>query len=335
MDLKMLCEMNAVGGDEKAIRKVLIEECEKRGAEAHIDRAGNVVAFKKGTGDGQKHVLFDAHMDEVGFIIMDANEEGLLLFRPVGSIDPRVSVSKYVVIGENKVKGVIGALAIHLQTAEDMKNVLGFSGLYIDIGAKDKEEALAACPPGSYAYFDNGYEPLGDGMVVSKALDDRVGCYNLLRILDNEYACDVTCVFATMEEINGRGAAGAGYTAKADTVIVLEGTAAGDMGDVEEKDRVCEAGKGVAISFMDKSTIADQALYREMIALAEKEKIAYQIKGGVTGSNDAGPYQRSAGGKRTCVLSVPCRYIHGPSSVAKLSDIDAQYELAKAFACQA
>jgi len=334
MELKTLCELNGASGQEGAVRKAILEAARPLCDDIRIDRMGNVIAFKKGR-TGGRHLLFSAHMDEVGFIILDATEEGLLVFRPVGGIDPRVTVSKYVVVGEKKWKGVIGALAIHLQSAEDRKRVLDYDGLYIDIGAKTRDEALADCPPGSYAYFDSCYQEFGDGCAVSKALDDRVGCYNLLRLLENTYDADVTCAFVTQEEVGLRGAAGAAFAAQADTVLVLEGTTAGDMGDVEKVRRVCEPGKGVAISFMDHASIAHRGLYGELMALAQKRGIAHQVKRGATGGNDAGAYQRSKQGVRTCVLSVPCRYIHGPSSVVKLSDVEAQYDLARAYAEEA
>ena len=150
MELKELCLLNGVSGDEKEIRKAIMEQAKPLCDSVKIDRMGNVIAFKKGN-KGGRHILFSAHMDEVGFIIMDATEDGMLMFRPVGGIDPRVCVSKYVVIGEKKVKGVIGAMAIHLQSREDMKRVLPFDNLYIDIGAKSKDEALGECPPGTFA----------------------------------------------------------------------------------------------------------------------------------------------------------------------------------------
>ena len=334
MDLKTLCELNGASGQEGAVRRALMEAARPLCDDVRIDRMGNVIAFKKGRRGGRR-ILFSAHMDEVGFIILDATEDGLLMFRPVGGIDPRVTVSKYVVVGEKQIKGVIGALAIHLQTAEDRRRVLDFDNLYIDIGAKNKDEALADCPIGSYAYFDSAYEPFGDGCVAAKALDDRVGCWNLLRLLEGDYGADVTCAFVTQEEVGLRGAMGAAFAAQADTVIVLEGTTAGDMGDVEKVRRVCEPGLGVAVSFMDHASIATRSLYRELMDLAESRGIAHQVKRGVSGGNDAGAYQRSKGSVRTCVLSVPCRYIHGPSSVVKLSDAEAQYALAKAYAEQA
>ena len=332
MDLKTLCELNGASGHEKAVRKAIVEAARPLCDDVHIDRMGNVIAFKKGKGDGSKHLQFSAHMDEIGFIIIDATEDGLLQFRPIGGIDPRVAVSKYVVVGEKEIKGVIGALAIHLQTAEDRKRVLGFDNLYIDIGAKTRDEALADCPRGCYAYFDSAYQEFGDGFVVAKALDDRVGCYTMLRLLQDEFDADITCAFVTQEEVGLRGATGAAFATDADTVIVLEGTTAGDMGDVPKAQRVCEPGLGIVVSFMDRATIANREVYRQMMELAEKKGIPHQIKRGATGGNDAGAYQRRKEGKRTCVLSVPCRYIHGPSSVVKLSDVEAQYQLAKAFA---
>ena len=334
MELKTLCELNGASGNEGAVRKAILEAARPLCDHVRIDRMGNVIAYKKGR-TGNRRLMFSAHMDEVGFIILDATDDGLLQFRSVGGVDPRVIVSKFVLVGEKQVKGVIGALAIHLQSAEDRKRVLGYDSLYIDIGAKTKDEALADCPPGSYVYFDSSYQPFGDGCVVSKALDDRVGCYNLLRLLENSYDADVTCAFVTQEEVGLRGAHGAAFDAGADAVIVLEGTTAGDMGDVEKVRRVCEPGKGVTVSFMDNASIANRELYRELLALAEEKGIAAQVKRASTGGNDAGAYQRTQQGVRTCVLSVPCRYIHGPSSVVKLSDVEAQYQLARAFAEQA
>lgn len=335
MDLKTLCEINGASGDEKRVRAALLEAARPLCTSVKIDRMGNVIAFKKGLGGSDRHLLFCAHMDEVAFLVLDATDDGLLLFRPVGGIDPRVAVSKYVVVGEKQVKGVIGALAIHLQSREDRKRVLPWDGLYIDIGAKTKDEALAECPAGSFAYFDNGFSPLGPGYAVSKALDDRVGCYNLLRLLEGTYAADITCAFVVMEEIGSRGAMGAAFASDADTAIIFEGTAAGDMGDTDETRRVCQAGKGVAVSFMDRTTIGDRALYQELLSLAQEKGIPAQPKRGVTGGNDARAFQRVGAGKRACVLSVPCRYIHGPSSVLCLADLDAQLALAKAYAEQA
>ena len=333
MELKQLCEIHAPSGDEGRLRKILLEEGKRLCGDgnAYIDRSGNVICTRKGTQPGKPHVCVSAHMDEVGFIIEAATEEGLLRFHPIGGIDPRVVVSKRVLVGKELLHGVIGAMAIHLQSAADRSRVLSFDDLYIDIGAKDKDEAITKCPIGTYAYFDTPYQPFGDGFVCAKALDDRVGCYNILELMRETYPGDVTFVFAAQEEVGCRGSNGAAYGVRPDIVLNLEGTAANDLGNVDEQFKVCCPTQGVAISFMDNSSIGQRKLFKEVVRLAEQENIPHQIKRGITGGNDAGAYQRAAAGCQTCVLSVPCRYIHSGASVAYLEDIQSQYALVHAF----
>ena len=315
MDLKQLCEIHAPAGEEKRIRKALLAEARSLCGEENvrIDRMGNVLCFKKGREPGKPHVCVSAHMDEVGFIIMGATEDGLLRFRPIGSIDPRVVVSKRILVGEDLVPGVIGAMAIHLQSAADRERVLG------------------KCPAGTYAHFDTPYMTFGDGFVCAKALDDRVGCYTILELLKDSYPCDVTFAFVTLEEGGMRGSQGAAFAIQPDIAINLEGTAANDLGDVDSQFQVCCPGNGVAVSFMDKSSISQRRLFQKMLAIARENDVPHQVKRGVTGSNDAANYQRAASGALTCVLSVPCRYIHSGASVCCLSDVDAQIQLTRAF----
>lgn len=328
MDLKTLCELNGVSGNETAVRKALYEAARKVCASVHIDKMGNVICHKKGSLENAPHIALAAHMDEVGFIVAGYTDDGLLRFRPIGGIDPRVIISKWVKAGD--VPGVIGAKAIHLQSADDRQKVLGYDGLYIDIGAKDKAEAEGLCPLGTYVSFDTACEPLGD-LIVSKALDDRVGCYNLLRLLKNDYPCDITVAFVSQEEVGLRGSMGAAYAIDADAAIILEGTASNDLGDVPDRFHVTSVNQGVAVSFMDGASIADRDMFRQMMDVARQNDIPVQVKRGVTGGNDAGSFQRARAGLRTVVLSVPCRYIHSGSNVASMADIDAQYALADAF----
>ena len=331
MDLKRLTDAFGPSGCEREVRALIMKEARKVCEDVSLDRMGNVICRKRGRDRTKPRVALAAHMDEVGFIITGYTDDGLLRFRPVGGMDPRVAVSKWVVIGQDRLPGVIGALAIHLQSAQDREKVLDFEKLYIDIGEKDKEEAKKLCPLGSYAVFDTPYTLFGDGFVCAKALDDRVGCQSLLEALTADYAGDLCCVFVTQEEVGLRGSKTAAFLTQPDIAIILEGTSANDLGDVEERDRVCVPGEGVAVSFMDHASIGDKDLFQKLIALAQGEGIPHQIKRGVTGGNDAGSFQRTGGGARTCVLSVPCRYIHSGVTAAKLSDIKAQADLARAF----
>ncbi|MDD3335834.1 MAG: M20/M25/M40 family metallo-hydrolase [Eubacteriales bacterium] len=338
MELKNLCEMQGISGREELVRMAVYHECVEVLGEKNvtIDRMGNVIAHKKGTRRNAPSVLLCAHMDEVGLMAISYTDDGLLRVRAIGGIDSRVLVSKRVKVGyftpdHEPLNGVIGAMAIHQQTAEDRKSVLPIDQLYVDIGAKDQDEAKAKVPEGTPITFDTPYTPFGDGMLLCKAADDRVGCYNLLRLLHAKTKYDTHFVFTCQEEVGCRGATGAAFRLQPDIALVLEGTTANDMGDIPEAQRVCLAGKGVAISFMDNASIAHPALFQEMMALAEASGIPHQVKMSVSGGNEGGAMQRAGSGAKTCVLSVPCRYIHSPSTVCSFTDIEAQYQLCKAY----
>ena len=158
-----------------------------------------------------------------------------------------------------------------------------------------------------------------------------MGCYNLLRVLKEEYPCTVVAVFTSEEEVGCRGAKGAAFAQEPDMGIVLEGTTCNDLGNVPEPEQVCKVGAGVAVSFMDRSSIGNRSLFQKALRLGEEQGIACQVKGSVSGGNDAGEIQLARAGVPTLVLSVPCRSIHSPSSVCKLSDVDAQLALVQAL----
>ena len=332
MDLKKLTEINAPAGHEQPIRRVLIHELKAKGFNPYIDRMGNVIVVKEGTGAvPRKRVMVSAHMDEVGLIVTGHTDGGFLKVNQAGGIDPRVLISKRVKVGDDNIPGVIGAVAIHLQSAADRARVMGYRDIAVDIGAMDKKEAERKAPIGTYISFDTPYVEYGDGYACGKAFDDRVGCWTILRLLEEELPCDLIAVFTSEEEVGCRGAAGAAFSQEPDIGIVLEGTTCNDLGDVPEVAQVCKAGEGVAVSFMDGSSIANRELFKKTLELGQKEGIACQVKGSVSGGNDAGNIQRAREGVPVVVLSVPCRYIHSPSTVVKLSDVEAQFDLCKAL----
>ncbi|MGN1020682.1 MAG: M42 family metallopeptidase [Aristaeellaceae bacterium] len=333
MDLKTLTEINAPSGYEQPLRRYLLEELKAAGMAPVIDRMGNVVVVREGKGECRKRVMLSAHMDEVGFIVTSATEDGFLRILPLGGVDPRVIISKRVLVGDEGIPGVIGAAPIHLQSAADRKRVLGYSDVYVDIGAKDRKEAEKKAPVGTQISFDTPYVTYGEGYACAKALDDRVGVYNLFRLLtaQEDYPCDLIAVFSSEEEVGCRGAKGAAFAQEPDVGIALEGTTCNDLGDVPEVSQVCRAGAGVTVSFADGASLANRELFRKTLAVAQEQGIRHQVKGSVSGGNEAGVMQRARQGIPTMVLSVPCRYIHSPSTVCCLGDVEAQLALAGAL----
>jgi endoglucanase len=338
MDLMTLCQMQGVSGREEAVRSAVVEICTNAlGADAvRLDGLGSVIATRKAADAAKPRVLLAAHMDEVGLMSVSATEEGLLRFRALGGVDARVLVSKRVRVGYDTPEkpatvGVIGAMAIHQQSAEDRKNVLPIEQLYIDIGARDRAEAERIAPAGTPITFDTPFTPFGEGLVAAKALDDRVGVHNLLNLLDAPYAGELTFAFTCQEEAGCRGATAVGYRVQPDIALALETTTANDLGETPEAMQVCRVGQGVCVSFMDNTSIADAQLYKQMLTVAAQSGVAHQVKQFVAGGNDAGELQRAGAGARSLTLSVPCRNIHSPASVCALADIAAQEALVRAW----
>ena len=273
--------------------------------------------------------MASVHMDEVGMLVLGILDNGLLAYTQRG-IDPRVAVSKRVVVGKDRIPGVIGAKAIHLQSDEEFAHALPHDKLYVDIGAKDKADAEKYVKKGDPICFDVKFARFGDGLVRSKALDDRVGCMMVMELLKNDYDCDFYGVFTVQEEIGLRGANAAAYNVKPDVALILEGTTANDMPDVEHG-FVTKVGEGPAITFMDTGTIVRAPMLNALKAAACEAGITYQLRRGNTGGTDAGAIHKACAGAFAGGISVPCRYIHSPNSVASISDIENAYKLADAF----
>ena len=325
MLLKELCSLCAPSGWEDEARKFILENIPA--GEVTVDTMGNVIVHKKGEG---KKIMVAAHMDEVGFIVSGFTDEGFVKFKTVGGILTTVLVSKKVVLGEKKVPGIISAKAVHLQKRDEREKLIPMSELYIDIGAKNKEEAQKLLDLGDYGTFDGEYTEFGDGLVKSKALDDRVGCAVLLELMRNEYKNDMYFVFTVQEEVGLRGAMIAANRIRLDLALVIEGTTCSDVYGTKPHETVTNIGGGAVMTAMDRAAVSDRKYFELIKAVAARENIPLQIKRTSMGGTDAGSIQRSGGGTKTAVLAVPCRYIHSPVSVMSKKDFDSVGRLAAA-----
>ena len=325
--LKTLSELYGVSGNETRVRAYLRKQAEPYADDITVDSIGNLYVHKCGEGP---RVMLAAHMDEVGMIVRDITESGTLLY-DAGGIDPRVAVSKRVAIGPNDVPGVIGAKAIHLQSPEERKRVLKHTDLYVDIGAKDRADAEKLVGRGDYISFTTKFSHFGEGLVRGKALDDRVGCAILLELLRGSYQCDLWAVFTVQEELGLRGATVTAARVQPDVALILEGTTANDMAETPSHRSVTTVGTGAAISFMDGRTIVPEKMVATLRGAAMREGIPWQMRKGTAGGTDAGAIHRSLAGVVCGGISVPCRYIHSPVSVASVADIEAAYRLAATF----
>lgn len=325
--LEELCKIKGVSGDEGRVRAYIKEAVKPYASDIRTDAMGNLYVHKKGDGP---RIMACAHMDEVGMMVRAIRDDGLIVYAQTG-LDPRVVVSKRVLIGPDEVPGVIGAKAIHLQTKAEFESALKHKDLYIDIGAKDKADAEKHVKQGDYISFLPNFSLFGDGLMKSKSLDDRCGCAILLELLKNDYACDFTAVFTVQEEVGLRGARAAAYNVNPELALILEGTTANDVPKSEGHECVTMVGHGPAISVMDGGTMVLPRMFHALRATAKKEGIPFQLRKGTRGGTDAGALHKSLSGVVCGGISVPCRYIHSPASVASVSDFENAYRLAHSF----
>lgn len=322
--LNKLTSAFGVSGFENEVREIIINQNKNKCTSYEIDNLGNVIFYKKGTKDYHNKIMLTAHMDEVGFIISGITEEGALKFKTVGGIDTRIIQNTKVIIGEKRINGVIGAKPAHMSKEYQPVKV---NELVIDIGCNTRQEAESIINIGDYAMFNSIYTEFGDGLVKAKALDDRVGCYILSKLMENDYSDDIYFVFTVQEEVGCRGASVIADRIKPDFSFVIEGTTCSDVPHCTQYNYSTLLGKGPALSMLDNGSYSDKELTKFLYNTAIKNNLPVQYKRVISGGNDANAIQISGNGYKVAAVSVPCRYIHSPVSIASLNDINSCYDL--------
>lgn len=317
MLLKRLTECTSPSGREKIVCELIKKEVEGFCDEVYTDALGNLIAHKKGEG---KRIMLAAHMDEIGVAVTFIDENGFLRFSNIGGVYTKRIPGRRVIF-ENGTVGVI-------ESEEDNKE-LKLSKMFIDIGASSKEEAEKLVGIGDMAVFDGGYIQNGD-IVISKALDNRAGCYALIEALKRvENKNDIYFTFTSQEEVGLRGAKAAAYSIEPDYALAVDVT---DTGDVPECPKMAvKMGKGAAVKVMDRSILCDSDVRSTLIELSKRNNIPYQLEVMTDGGTDAGAIHVSRSGVKTGGISIPTRYIHSPSEMVSMTDVNACIDLICAF----
>ncbi len=342
--LRTLCDCFGPTGCESEVAERIEQELCRLNLPYCRDRMGNLicrVSLGNG-GENRPRMMISSHMDEVGFMITEITSDGYLRFGTVGGIDDSVLAGKKVTVRAadgTLLHGIIASKAVHHKTREERSKAVKCEKLYIDIGALTKEDAEKKVAAGDYATFDSEFFLFGaDGETVkAKALDDRMGCVAMVEtirsLVKNPPAlnADIFFCFTVREEIGLSGAKVAANEIAPDFALVLETTAVGDIADTAPNSRVADLGHGGVLSIMDRSTIYDRRFVDFALSCAQKEGIDAQIKRYVSGGNDAGHIHKTRAGVRCLALSVPTRYLHSPSCVARIHDYTAVRDLCEAI----
>jgi len=317
--LEKLCNACAVSGDEGEVRRIVLEELKGCRVQSSVDALGNVLVTRPGTGKKKLRVMISAHMDEVGFMLVAADDDdGLFRFEIVGSIDIRQVAGKAVLVGKEHLPGVIGARPIHLTSADEQKRVIPLETLRIDIGPDGKQ-----AKPGDRAVFATRFQRNGV-VLIAKALDNRLGVVTLLELVKNAPAnIDLLAAFTVQEEIGLRGAKVAAYTLDPDLAIAVDATPANDLPSWDDEENASfntKLGSGPAIYIADGSTLCDPRLVRHFRDTAQAKGIPIQFRQPGGGGTDAGAIHKARAGVPSISISVPHRYSHTAASVCRLDD---------------
>ncbi|HHX01433.1 MAG TPA: M42 family metallopeptidase [Firmicutes bacterium] len=277
--------------------------------ECYVDPLGNLIARKKGSG---KKVMFSAHADEIGVIVTYIDDDGFLRFSNVGGLN-------LLTLLGNRVRFANGVIGVIGREKGELKD-LTLDKLFIDIGADSKKEARKKVAIGDFAIFHREFCDLGQRLV-AKSMDDRIGCAVLveaIRRLDQSNH-DLYFVFSAQEEVGLRGARTAAYGIDPDLGIAIDVTRTGDTPEAPRMD--VSLGKGAAIKVKDSSVIAHPKVKNLMVRLAESSHIKYQLEVLEAGGTDAGAIHLTKSGVPSGTISIPCRYVHSPSEMIDLDDV--------------
>ncbi|SHI44196.1 M42 family metallopeptidase [Lutispora thermophila] len=314
--LKRLLETFGPSGNEEAIREVIREEIKGYADEIKVDALGNLIAVKKGNG---KKIMVASHMDEIGIMVTNIDDNGFIRFTNIGGVSPYTALYQRVMFADGTM-GVVG-----VEKIDNMKD-LTLSKMFIDIGAYSKEEAMKKVNVGDVACFYAPFVQDGD-YIMSKALDDRIGCYvaiEALKALKNS-PNEVYFVFTVQEEVGLRGAKTAAYGVDPDMGIALDVTLTGDT--PKAKTMEVKMGKGTAIKIKDNSVLAHPTVKKLMIETAQENNIPYQLEILEGGGTDSGAIHLTKSGVPSGVISVPCRYVHSPSEMVSVKDVENSIQL--------
>ena len=340
LDIDLLARLTAtpgVAGREGRVRALIEDVTLGLHDESRIDPMGSLLTLKRGTGrDDALQVMLLCHMDEIGFLVSHVTKDGFVHVDPVGGFDPRNLFSRRCLIctDDGDLPGVMNASGkpVHTASPEERKKIPEPNQFIVDTGLG--KDAAARIEVGDYVVLDGPLIQMGE-RVMSKALDNRIACWLGIEVLRGlkgvAHECDVHVAFTVQEEVGLRGARTAAYAIKPDIGFGLDTTLACDTPGVPAHERVTEQGKGFGLHVKDSSFIADEALVREVEALAADKGIPCQRTILARGGQDGAAAQQAAAGARAVGIVVGTRYVHTTGEMLHTGDLRAARDILLAW----
>ncbi|MEP7194890.1 MAG: M42 family metallopeptidase [Saprospiraceae bacterium] len=321
--IKDLCKIPGAPGFESNIRKFICEVIAPYVQEYSIDALGNIIALKKGKGEGK--LMFTAHMDEIGFIVQHIDDEGFIKFLPLGGFDPKTLTAQRIIIhGKEDVVGVMGCKPIHIMSQEERNKVTVIKDYFIDTGLS-KEELSHKISIGDPITRERDLIKMGK-CINGKSLDNRISVYVLIQMLkqmqDMNHDCDVYMVFTVQEEVGLRGAKTITQQINPDFAINIDTTIAFDVPGAQANEVITKLGDGVGIKIMDNSVLSDYRMIKFLKEVAEKYSHSWQPELLPAGATDTFAIQTGGHGCIAGALSIPTRHIHQVIEMVHTEDVE-------------
>lgn len=324
--LKELTEAPGISGYEQVVRNIFKQHVKD---DFITDKTGSIYVCKKGYSE-QPKIMVSGHLDEVGFVVKSITREGFLHFIPSGGIWGLTMLShrvKVILNDQEFVRGAIVYKSPHFLNNEDKTKFIPPSEMFIDIGAKDYNDAINnyKIAVGQQVTFDSEFVQLSNpNRFMAKAFDNRIGVGLAITIanslLNIAHPNTVFLGANAQEEVKARGAITAANLINPDIGIVIEGPPADDTPGIEKHSQQSALGAGVQIRIMDSSAIMNQQFNQFIINIAQEINIPYQLSVNDIGGTDAHAIHLNQTGTPTCVLGVPVRYSHTSNSIMDIND---------------
>lgn len=334
--LRSLVETPSPTGAEEPVAALVRTRLSSIADEVQTNTMGSVHAVLEGTGTGPS-LMLAAHMDEIGLMVTYISDDGFLSIAAVGGVDaailPGMRVDVHTASGT--LRGIVGRKPIHLIEADERKKVTPLDKLVIDLGMPGKK-VRKLVRVGDVITFGVGFERFGKGMAVSRAFDDKCGVWVACRVMEELRAAGrakgaFIAAATVQEEIGTRGAMTSAYGVNPDVAIAFDVTHATDYPGIDKtKYGAITCGEGPVIA---RGPNINPLVFDRLVAAAEAEGIPYQFEAepSVTGT-DARAIQVTRGGIPTGLVSVPLRYMHTPTEVIALEDLENTVRLITRFA---
>lgn len=326
---KTLTELQGAPGHEHLVRKFMKSELEKYADEVIQDNLGSVYGVRKGKGP---KVMVAGHMDEVGFMVTQITDNGMLRFQTLGGWWSQVLLAQRVQVmtANGPVIGVIGSIPPHLLQPEQRNKPMEIKNMLIDIGADDKEDVeRIGVKPGDFIVPICPFTPMAnEKKILAKSWDNRYGCGLSIELLKELQGVDLPNELysgaTVQEEVGLRGAQTSANMIKPDIFYALDASPANDMSG--DKNQFGHIGKGTLLRIFDRTMITHRGMRDFVLDTAETHQIPYQFFMS-PGGTDAGRVHTANDGIPSAVIGICSRYIHTSSSIIHVDDYAAAKEL--------